>query len=334
MSAHMGRRRQSRLDLPPHMHFRRGRYYYGRNQVALGPDFSVALRKYAELHTGHADSGTFEEAVRLYLRDELASKAPKTQREYERQLATLRGAFGRFNLDQIAPGDVSEFLKERSKPKTNAKGRAVGGAIAATREKALFSAVFNFARASRLTNAANPAVGIRGKKSRSATYVEDGDLARVIEHADQPLADFLELAYRTGADASVVLKFTRADVKDGALWVRRTKTGARIRIDVVGPLQALLERIEARPVKTIFLIADERGQPFTLGAMRKRFWKARALAGVEFTIRDLRPKAGSDADDLRAANLLLGHADESTTAIYRRKRIGERAKPIMRAIKK
>ena len=41
-----------------------------------------------------------------------------------------------------------------------------------------------------------------------------------------------------------------------------------------------------------------------------------------------------DHDDLRAANLLLGHADESTTAIYRRKRIGERAKPIMKVIGK
>lgn len=37
---------------------------------------------------------------------------------------------------------------------------------------------------------------------------------------------------------------------------------------LLGPLQALLDRLEARTVKTVFLVADERGQPFTLGAMR------------------------------------------------------------------
>ena len=37
MSDPMGRRRQSHLELPPHMYLKRGRYYYGRAGIALGP---------------------------------------------------------------------------------------------------------------------------------------------------------------------------------------------------------------------------------------------------------------------------------------------------------
>ena len=37
MSGPMGRRRQSHLELPPHMYLKRGRYYYGRAGIALGP---------------------------------------------------------------------------------------------------------------------------------------------------------------------------------------------------------------------------------------------------------------------------------------------------------
>lgn len=333
MSLPMGRRRQLRFDLPPHVHVKRGRYYYGRNDVALGDDYSVMLRRYAELHTGHAGVGTFGDAVRLYLRDELAGKAPKTQREYSRQAAMLVKVFGRMRLTEIEPGDISDFLKARNKPEKNAKGKVIGGPIAATRDKALFSAIFNFARGARLTNAANPCIGIRGKKSHREIYVTDDDLASVLECADEALATFLEIAYRTGADASVVLKLTRADVRDGALWVHRTKTGAKTRVDVVGPLEDLLERLKARPVKTLYLVADAHGQPINLQTMRKRFWVARKAAGALFQIRDLRAKSASDSDDIHSAQVLLGHADESTTAGYRRKRIGERAKPIMRVVK-
>lgn len=81
------------------------------------------------------------------------------------------------------------------------------------------------------------------------------------------------------------------------------------------------------------MVADAKGQPFTLQTMRTRFWRARKAAGATFQIRDLRAKSASDSGSLHAAQLLLGHADESTTAGYRRKGVGERAQPIMRAVK-
>ena len=45
----------------------------------------------------------------------------------------------------------------------------------------------------------------------------------------------------------------------------------------------------------MFLIRDERGQPFTLPALRKRF----KPLGYDWQIRDLRAKAASDSNTSR-----------------------------------
>src|SRR5438552_9863601 len=127
------------------------------------------------------------------------AKAPKPQDESRRQLAMLVRVFGKMRLDEIEPADVSDYFRARSTRQKNDKGKMVGGAIAATRDKALLSAVFNFARANRLTNASNPCAGIRGKKSHREIYVTDEELAKVLEYSDAELAAFLEIAYRTGA---------------------------------------------------------------------------------------------------------------------------------------
>ena len=63
MASPMGRRRQSNLDLPARMYFRRGRYYWGHDNIALGADKRVALHRYAELETGGATPGTFADAA-------------------------------------------------------------------------------------------------------------------------------------------------------------------------------------------------------------------------------------------------------------------------------
>lgn len=320
MPVHMGRRRQRRLDLPPLMHCRvRGgsvRYYYGRQNIALGGDFTTALRRYAELHTGSAGPGTFAEAVRLYQRDELAKRAPKTQAEYTRQLATLSLVFGAMALDAIQPADVRDYMDAR------------GYAIAATREKALLSAVFNFARAKRLTRAPNPCAGIHGTKAQRDRYVTDAELLDALGRADWTLAGFLELCYLTGQRPSDVTRMRRTDVQDGALHVRQAKTGAKVRLRVLGPLDDLLTRLTSHPVASVYLVRDERGQPITLAALRKRFDRL----GCDWQIRDLRAKYATDIGDPVKARRGLGHRHQSTTDTYLRDRAGDLADPITRRI--
>lgn len=321
MSGPMGRRRKLDLDLPPLMYRKRGRFYYGKAGLALGADFPTALRRYAEIHGGSAGPGTFAEAARLYLRDELPKKAAKTASEYERQLATLVRVFGRCPLDggSIRPKDVHDYLAARPR-------------IAGSREKALLSAVWNFARRIGLTDTPNPCAGIRAPKARRSRYVTDTELAAAIAAADPVLAGFLELAYRTGQRPGDVLRMMRSDVRDGSLWVSQAKTGARVRIAVVGPLAALLDSLRGLPatVSSLYLIHNGRGQPLTLAAMQKRWDLVRRRIGTDWQIRDLRAKAATDATG--RAQELLGHAAASTTDGYIRRVAGAVVEPVRRPI--
>lgn len=334
MTAPMGRRRKHDLELPQHMYARGGRYYFGRNHIALGADLRQALTRYAELVTGVAGPGTFADAAGVYTREELATKSRKTQEEYKRQLATLVLAFGDMRLDQIAPKHVADYMRARGRKFEDDDGKQRGGKIAATREKALLSAVFNVARAAGLTSAPNPCAGIKDTKAKRDRYVLDAELALAITQAqaagDEVLARFLELCYLTGQRPSDVARVRRGDVRDGLLWVTQGKTQAKVRIAVVGPLEPLLARLMATDgVASMYLVRDERGQPLTLGALRNRFKKL----GGDWQIRDLRAKAASDSDTAKAAQALLGHSAASTTDGYIRQRAGNVATPIMRKVK-
>jgi hypothetical protein len=66
----------------------------------------------------------------------------------------------------------------------------------------------------------------------------------------------------------------------------------------------------------MYLICDRRGQRVLLQALEDRFRKARGDATWQF--RDIRAKTSTDMPDLKKAQLLLGHANETTTTIYRR----------------
>ena len=77
---------------------------------------------------------------------------------------------------------------------------------------------------------------------------------------------------------------------------------------------------------------DERGRRLTPAAIRRRFWKARTKAGADWQIRDLRAKAASDMATAQKAQALLGHSAASTTDGYIRKRVGQAAEPVLRAI--
>lgn len=343
MSVPMGRRRQSNHDLPPHMHRKvRGgvpRFYYGRQAIALGADFPAALRKYAELHTGFAAPGTFADAVARYKCEELPKKEAATRAGYEPQLVTLAQVFGDMPLNAIRPKDVGDFMDERAKRTVDEKGRVHGGPIVATREKALLSAVITFARRKGLMDGPNPCAGMKGTKSKRDRMVTHAELADACARAKPMLAAYLELCYLTGQRPADVLRMRRQDVQDGTLVVKQGKTGAKVRIELVGPLAALVARLcDVNPapaplqrdakVASLYLIRDDRGQRMTVAAMRKRF----ELLECDWQVRDLRAKAASDSATSRAAQTLLGHAAATTTDGYIRQRAGERATPIMRRI--
>ena len=83
------------------------------------------------------------------------------------------------------------------------------------------------------------------------------------------LAAFLALSYFTGQRPGDVAKMRRNDVQDGALRVRQAKTGARVRIELLGPLATLVTGLKDSTIRSLFVIHDARGQHCTRAALRK-----------------------------------------------------------------
>lgn len=336
----MGRTPSRNKNLPTGMrarHRKAGTYYYldtgekPRREISLGSDYVLAVQKWAELTASKATAQiTFKHVADRYMRDELPKKAPATRKDNLRELAKLREFFEDAPLDEIEPIHVRQYIDWRGQ---TAKVRA-------NREKALFSHIWNFARDKGITSKTNPAAGIKGNPEvgRDA-YIEDAVYQVVWAAAEEPLKDAMDLAYLTGQRPADVLKLSQADIQDGELTVVQNKTGTRLRIAIEGELAAVIDRIKARKVAGMTLVARQ-GKAMTKAALRGAFDRARdaaVLANPEmeakiraFQFRDLRAKAGTDTEEIRgmaAAKDQLGHSSEVMTAHYVRHRRGKLVKP-------
>ncbi len=316
-------------------------YYYDhgigrdgkRREEPLGPDYGLAIKRWAELEHGRSAPEhavlLFRHVADRYRAEVIPTKAPRTQKDNGHELTWLL----RFFDDPPAPFEAIKPIHVRQyRDWRTAK-------IRANREIALFSHIWNWAREKGYTDLANPCEGIkRNKETGRDVYVEDDLLASVYAVADRPLQDAIDLAYLTGQRVGDLWRMDERQLTPGGLIVRQAKTGAQIAMQIVGELQALLDRIMARKrgltLRSTRLIVDERGLAIGRDALRYRFDKARRLAGVPkdaFQFRDLRAKAGTDkadsAGDIRQAQAQLGHASVAMTEHYVRKRRGAKTTP-------
>jgi len=316
----------------------RGRTYYyydlggkPRRWIALGGDFVEALRKYADLEEGSRNRlamVTFRHVAHRYVAEIMPGKARATQRTNMIQLERLYEFFDSppAPLDEIKPIHIRKYLDWR-KP----------WPVAANREMALFSHIFNKAREWGATDRPNPCAGVRKHKEAGRdVYVDDRMYRLLWEMADIPLREAMDMAYLTGQRPADVLKMDERHLRDGVLEVRQNKTAAQLRIEVTGELAALIDRIRIRKlafkVRSTALIVDEGGKPLGKDGLRFRFDRAREAAGIEkieFQFRDLRAKAGTDKEasgGIRQAQALLGHGSVGMTEHYVRKK-GARVSP-------
>lgn len=369
----MGRKPTKNTNCPPRMRPREQRsgktyYYYDtgetpRREIPLGDDYVLAVRKWAELEGDKTNRAaklvTFRYVAERYMREVIPTKAPRTQRDNLTELDYLYAFFDEppAPIDDIEPVHIRQYMDWRVK-KSNEQILAMNvsraerklkplkitgkeGQVRANREKALFSHIFNMARNWGLTSAQNPCAGIKGySESGRDVYVEDAEFKAVWDVADQPTRDAMDLAYLTGQRPSDTLGYDETDIRDGSLLVQQGKTGKKLRMEIVGELAALIDRILARKrsyeKKVVFtqLIVNEKGEQFTLHALQQRFDKAREIAGVDkatFQFRDLRAKAGTDkadsSGDIRQAQRQLGHSSVTMTEAYVRNRKGDKVGP-------
>lgn len=339
-------RRPTRPDAVPRLRPRkkgsRVFYYYDhglvngkRHEEPLGSDYGLAIKRWAEIErAGDAKPAaviTFRYVADRYRAEVIPTKAPRTQVDNAKELKQLLAFFDDppCPLDSIEPQHVKQYLRWRS-----AKAK-----VRANREKALLSHIWNWAREQGYTSLPNPCAGVKGfKETGRDVYVEDEMFQAVWKEASQPLRDAMDLGYLTGQRVADTLKMDLRDLQGGFLQVSQGKTGAKRRIEVVGELAELLDRIAERKtgmtVHATRLIVRDDGQPLTHRQLQDLFAAAREAAGIEpnaFQFRDLRAKAGTDkadsAGDIRQAQQQLGHASVVMTEHYVRKRRGAKVTP-------
>lgn len=317
-------------------------YYYdtggrkNRKEIPLGSDYGLAIMKYAELERDRTADARVQEVITFkyvadrYLVEVVPTKSPATQKDNLRELKNLLAFFNDppAPLDAIQPQHVRQYLRWRS-----------SAPVRANREKALLSAIWNFAREMGYTALANPCAGVKGNKETGRdVYIEDSLYKAVYDKAEVGLQDAMDLAYLTGQRVTDVRLMDERDIRDGQIWIKQAKTGAKQRIELVGELANLISRIKARKaghkVRSTRLIVTADGEPMSASMLRTRFDKAREDAGIPksaFQLRDLRAKAGTDkaemSGDILQARDQLGHTTVTMTEHYVRNRKGKKITP-------
>lgn len=369
----MGRKPTKNVNLPPRMRARprsngKTYYYYDtglvpRKEIPLGTDYVAAVRKWSELEADNSVSVaalvTFRYAATRYIKEVLPTKAARTQTDNLKELDFLLEFFDKppAPLDEIKPMHIRQYMDWRVKkaralmltknekrtdsglPPLKIKGSE--GQVRANREKALFSHIFNMARNWGMTSAPNPCAGIKGySESGRDVYVEDDVFLRVYNAADQPTRDAMDLAYLTGQRPADTIKYDESDIQDGFLFVQQNKTTKKLRIQIVGQLKDVIDRILLRKsamdggaISSRLIVTDE-GKEITQKTLTQRFYRLReklGISGDEFQFRDLRAKAGTDkadsSGDIREAQKQLGHTSITMTEHYTRERKGDKVKP-------
>ncbi len=347
----MSRPKSTGKDLPPNMIVRRrkrrdgtyweGYYYNGRDdegrrvETPLGTDKREALRKWAELHGEKVptQAGTMAVIFDRYERDVIPWKSAKSQAGNLAELEMLRKAFADAPIDAIKPMHIAQYRDARRNLRTGELAP-----VRANREIALLSHIFNMAREWGYTERENPCAGVRRNREKPRDYyATDAVYFAVYEAAEQALKDAMDLAYYTGQRPADVMQYRWSDIHDGALWVKQDKTGAKLRVEISGDLERLLQAIRSRPmVSATTIICTAHGRPLRKENRQRMFVAARADAAAKypeladaimaFQYRDIRPKAASETN-LDHAQKLLGHANpEITKRVYRR--AGERVSPL------
>lgn len=300
-----------------------------RRQRALGDWPALSLpeaRKAALVLLGQAAAGmggldprSFRTVAEEYLAACVRpSAAPRTLKEYDRQLRTiLYPAFGSRRMDSLTTDDILAVLAPyQRRPMWN---RLLTG---------LLRPIFRYAAQRRII--ATDPVSFLGKVQETprtprlsvtqiATLNDTLQRMRAEDRLSVRMAFAFQLLLATGARVSEILDLQWAfiDADQGSLTWPKTKTGIK-HFPLTPTLRLLLNQIPPVPGSP-FVLADPRsGKP--LAYIRKAWRQVRAEAGLPgLHLHDLRHVFGTRSrltGDLQDAQELLAHRQLATTLRY------------------
>ena len=327
----MGRRRQTRLDLPPHMQIKHGAYYYvsrtvPRKWTRLSTDLAKARVLWAEIESsGSDDSPTMADLIYRWLASSAASKlAANTVKNYEVAAKKLREFLNGARIADITPTVIYAWLDNHDSPGNANIGRA------------LLSNVFKASIRQGLCTS-NPCKDVAALKlSKRTRYITDAEYMAIWEQADPVLRVAMDLSYLTSARISDVAKITLKDVSGDTLPVLIKKTGKPQDIEITPVLRKTIDSAKALPrsVRGMTLICNRRGQAYNLRTFDKMWSEACLLAKVTGAVfHDIRAKSATDAKALGLDyQKMLGHSTKAMSERYVRLREVDRITPLPRQV--
>ncbi len=333
--------------MPKRWAYQHGAYYYrphpsekdvfgGKSWYRLGSSYPDALREFARLkdvEAGELLSG----AIDRYETERLPRLSPQTQSSYSASLKRIRGVMGHNRVAKLSAHFVYQYMDQVAKAHTmnvaNADLKVLNGLLDASvrwgivERNAIKGEVSYFGKRD----------GLRKVRDR---YVEDWELAAWQSVASPQQAAFAAVVMLTGARKSDTLRIMESHVKDGMLTILNSKTGQDAHYPITEALQEAIQQARAaKPRPSLYLFANHKGGCYVSENGRcesfDRAWRKSMTRAIEktdlelsFTRHDLRAKVGSDAENERRAQELLGHTDPSMTRRHYR-----RGKRIIRPVK-
>jgi integrase/recombinase XerD len=274
-----------------------------------------------------------DEAIDRFLRYLAAERglSRNTLAAYGRDCAALAESLERQKVtraEEVLPGHIAGFLDQAQRRGLSARSRA--RALAAVRGLFAFLVREGVLQADPSRELRRPRLGRRLPKSLSRAGVEQllgGDSSDPLELRDLAM---IELIYAAGLRVSevVTLRVNQVNLEGGYLTVvgkgrkeRAVPIGTFARDRLVAYLRDVRPQILARRLSP-FLFVTRAGKPMTRQGFWKRLRRRTLLTNLSEKIspHTLRHAFATHlvegGADLRAVQLMLGHADIGTTEIY------------------
>lgn len=317
------------------VYIKHGRYYFVDTANKWHPLTRVddgesallrALAKRKDIHA--ARPGSMSELIRKWWEDRRASYAAATRDDYELMFPKIEIAFEDFDVGEVAPADVYDFIRQWAEHPRQAN-----------KYLHLLTMLFAFASAPLRLRTDNPCdqVGTLDTGPKRKRYITDREFYRIRQGAitgkdkrevasGTMIVCAIDLAYLTFQRQHEIRKLRWSDMDEDWLYFEPAKTksstGAKVRWRRTPEIDAVLERARTfGKVKGTTVIHNLKGQPYTKSGIVTAWRRACARAGVaDAHFHDLRGKAQTDAkrggytmEQIRDG---ATHASEETTRGY------------------
>lgn len=286
----------------------------------------------AQLQTETAPVITVRDILQRYERECLHDLAPRTQRDYRRNIAHLITWFGSLVALELEPRTFADFLNCR-RGKTNR-----------VRQLAVLSAALTIAVRRWFWIKTNVLRDVERPKSKPRDRLvldEEFHACRAIATPRMRLA--MDLALLTGQRQGDIISFKWSDLREEVIEGRRvsylhvfqSKTKKRLAIEVTPDLERVLDACWVLEGRCEYVLPTRFGVQYTPAGFRA-YWQRTirryiARGGENFHFHDLRALAATKCATLEEAQQLLGHTSPAMTRrVYRRG--VERVRPLSMSV--